>query len=107
MFSEHENNAFMMDGNWKLVGKGVSPPAGPNIRKWELYNLDEDPTEMVNLVKKAPKRARQMMAAWNQWSDEDRVYPKPPAKRRLKGKKVRTQAAGKPDAAGTESRKAR
>jgi len=47
------------------------------------------------------------MAAWNQWSDEDRVYPKPPAKRRLKGKKVRTQAAGKPDAAGTESRKAR
>ncbi len=91
MFSEHENNAFMMDGNWKLVGKGVSLPAGPNIRKWELYNLDEDRTELVNLVNKDPERARQMMAAWNTWSNEDRVYPKPAVKSRRDGGRGKAQ----------------
>lgn len=33
MFSEHENNAFMIEGDWKLVGKGVAEPQGPIKKK--------------------------------------------------------------------------
>ena len=34
MFSEHENNAFMIDGSWKLVGKGVGLSARSG--HWEV-----------------------------------------------------------------------
>jgi arylsulfatase A-like enzyme len=82
MFSEHENNAFMMDGDWKLVGREVAAPKGPDESKWELYNLAADRTELNNLAGKYPERVDQMFRAWKTWADQDKVYPKP-----VKGKK--------------------
>lgn len=84
MFSEHENNAFMMDGDWKLVGRGVSVAGGPKAEKWELYNLQKDRTELNNLVDKAPERTKAMAASWLQWAQEDKVYPKPGKKKKAK-----------------------
>ena len=81
MFSEHENNAFMIDGYWKLVGKGVATPQGKNVKKWELYNLDEDRTELNNLNQKEKKRLREMTDKWEAWAIVDKVYPKPSNKR--------------------------
>ncbi len=81
MFSEHENNAFMIDGSWKLVGKGVATPQGPDIEKWELYNLKEDRTELKNLAQSEHQRLEEMAAAWHAWSLEDKVYPKPSGKK--------------------------
>ncbi|MBN2162030.1 MAG: arylsulfatase [Pontiellaceae bacterium] len=80
MFSEHEDNAFIMDGDWKLVGRGVSVFDGPKAERWELYNLAEDRTELNNLVQSQPDRAGRMAAAWLKWAQEDRVYPKPEKK---------------------------
>jgi len=77
MFSEHENNAFMIDGYWKLVGKGVATPQGTNVKEWELYNLNEDRTELNNLNQKEKKRLREMTDKWEVWATEDKVYPKP------------------------------
>ena len=77
MFSEHENNAFMIDGSWKLVGKGVAAAQGMDIGKWELYNLRNDRTELKNLVEKENQRFKEMVAAWHTWALEDKVYPKP------------------------------
>jgi len=77
MFSEHENNAFMIDGKWKLVGKGVSSPKGPEIEKWELYNLKEDRTELNNLALIKKDRLQSMAKAWHDWALQDKVYPKP------------------------------
>ncbi len=82
MFSEHENNAFMIDGSWKLVGKGVAAQQGPDLGKWELYNLNEDRTELRNLAQKESQRLKEMADAWHAWSLEDRVYPKPSSKRK-------------------------
>lgn len=87
MFSEHENNAFIMNGDWKLVGKGVSSPKGPEENLWELYNLADDRTELNNLVKQQPERARKMMNQWDTWSKEDKVYPKPAEKKKMNKKK--------------------
>jgi arylsulfatase len=82
MFSEHENNAFMIDGKWKLVGRGVSSPIGPEVEKWELYNLREDRTELSNLALTKKDRLKIMAKAWYDWSLKDKVYPKPLKKNR-------------------------
>ena len=84
MFSEHENNAFMIDGSWKLVGKGVATPKGPEIGKWELYNLKTDRTELNNLAKIEARRLQEMAAAWNAWAKVDKVYPKPGGRKKNK-----------------------
>jgi arylsulfatase len=81
MYSEHENNAFMIDGSWKLVGKGVATPNGPDIEKWELYNLDEDRTELKNLALTERQRLEEMADSWHAWSLEHHVYPKPSGKK--------------------------
>ncbi len=80
MYSEHENNAFMIDGSWKLVGKGVATPQGPDIEKWELYNLKDDRTELKNLAQKENQRLKEMADTWHAWALEDKVYPKPSGK---------------------------
>ena len=87
MFSEHENNAFMIEGEWKLVGKGVAAVAGPNMEKWELYNLRQDRTELHDLAKQQPERLKQMAERWHQWSQQDKVYPKPQKTKKKKKKK--------------------
>ena len=85
MFSEHENNAFMIDGSWKVVGKGVATPQGPDIEKWELYNLKDDRTELKNLAQTENRRLKEMADSWHAWSLEDKVYPKPSSKKKKRG----------------------
>jgi arylsulfatase A-like enzyme len=82
MFSEHEYNAFMIDGPWKLVGKGVATPQGPDRDKWELYNLKDDRTELENLAQKENQHLKEMADTWHAWSLEDKVYPKPNTKKK-------------------------
>ncbi|NQY09143.1 MAG: arylsulfatase [Flavobacteriales bacterium] len=82
LFSEHENNAFMIDGPWKLVGKRVAASEGPVHKKWELYNLDEDRTELNNLAETEHSRLKEMADKWYAWALEDKVYPKPSSKKK-------------------------
>ena len=42
-------------GDWKVVQVNASD-------NWELYNLREDPTEMVDLSAKYPERVKEMVA---------------------------------------------
>ncbi len=81
MFSEHENNAFIIDGSWKLVGKGVATSQGPDIEKWELYNLKDDRTELKNLAEEENQRLKELAEIWHAWALEDKVYPKPSGKK--------------------------
>ena len=61
LFFEHERNAALRDGDWKLVGKGALAKNGvrPDV-KWELYNLAADPNEQNNLAKSDPDRVQEM-----------------------------------------------
>ena len=76
LFLEHESNAFVRDGEWKLVGKNVSPPGGLKAHKWELYNLSADGTELNNLSAKDPERVSSMSKQWEEWAKRAHVYPK-------------------------------
>ena len=61
LFFEHEGNAALREGDWKLVGKGALLRDGirPKV-KWELYNLAADPNEQHNLAAAEPERVKEM-----------------------------------------------
>lgn len=75
IFVEHENNAFVRDGDWKLVGKGVSAQPGVIRSKWELYNIRDDRTETKDLAAMFPDRVKRMADQWDAWAKRAQVYP--------------------------------
>jgi arylsulfatase A-like enzyme len=83
LFAEHETNASVRDGNWKLVGRDVATPDGTAAARWELYDLEADRTELNNLAAAQPERVRDLAARWESWAARVGVYPRaanqPPA----------------------------
>ena len=77
IFVEHEKNASVREGDWKLVGKGVATQNGVDPTKWELYNIRQDRTETSDLAFAQPERVKQLAAKWQQWADRVAVHPKP------------------------------
>jgi arylsulfatase len=82
IFIEHENNAFVRDGDWKLVGQGVAANAAVDASKWELYNMVGDRTETHNLAATQPDKVNELAEKWNAWAERVGVYPKPRPKAR-------------------------
>lgn len=76
LFMEHENNAAVRDGDWKLVGRGVATPGGVDPARWELYNLREDRTETHDRAAGMPEKVRELAAQWDAWATRVGVYPK-------------------------------
>jgi arylsulfatase len=60
MFWEHEGNAAVRMGRWKLVRK--YPLA------WELYDMQSDRTEMADLAGRYPDRVEAMAAEYDAWA---------------------------------------
>lgn len=60
VFWEHEGNRAMRDGPWKLVWANDGP--------WELYNMETDRTEMVDLAGSMPGRLAEMQRKWENWA---------------------------------------
>jgi arylsulfatase A-like enzyme len=70
LYWEHEGNAAVREGDWKLVRLGRSGP-------WELYDLKADRTELHNLAAAQPARARELAKKWDAWADRAHVKPYP------------------------------
>lgn len=69
MFWEHEGNAAVRRGNWKLVREYEKP--------WELYDLSKDRTELNDLSANKPVLRKDMIAMWESWATETGVeFPK-------------------------------
>jgi arylsulfatase len=73
MFFEHQGNQAARIGHWKLVRR--------YSQEWELYNLEEDPTELNNLINKQAEKADSLKTMFNQWADKYGVRPWPVKKR--------------------------
>ncbi|MDA7921215.1 arylsulfatase [Verrucomicrobiales bacterium] len=58
-----KNHAYR-EGDWKIIWN-VSPPL--EERKWELYNLKTDRTEMENLAHQHPDLVKSMVSRWQKW----------------------------------------
>jgi arylsulfatase A-like enzyme len=67
---EHEENAAIRVGDWKLVRRAA---AGP----WELYDLAADRSELHDLAAEQPERVNSLAAQWKAWAERCHVYPKP------------------------------
>ncbi len=72
IFWEHEGSQAIRDGEWKLVsevGEG-----------WELYNVNEDRTELNNLAEKEKERLSKMRHSYHTWMERCGVedWPIPP-----------------------------
>jgi len=65
IFWEHEGNAAMRQGKWKLVREYKKP--------WELYDLGKDRAEMTNLMGSKPQLAKKMIAEWTDWASKNKV----------------------------------
>jgi len=76
IFVEHETNAFVRDGNWKLVGKGVADKDGVAPARWELYDMEADRTETNDLAADHPERVARLAGQWDRWAKRVNVYPK-------------------------------
>lgn len=89
IYWEHEGNRAIRIGKWKLVAKGANGP-------WELYDLDEDRSELNDLSEKHSDRTKDMVGKWEAWAIEALAKPWPwNKKNKLSKKKVFTL---KPDA---------
>lgn len=69
LFWEHNGQAAVREGDWKLVCVKNGP--------WELYNVAEDRTELKNLAGKEPGRVKTLEAKWEAWAKRAGVFPKP------------------------------
>ena len=68
LFFEHEGNAAVRDGKWKLVR---NYPAD-----WELYDMEADRTELNDLAAQHPDRVREMAAMYDAWAARCGVIPR-------------------------------
>ncbi|GLO67948.1 arylsulfatase [Oceanobacillus sp. E9] len=65
---EHEHHCGVRKGKWKLS----------KVREmdWELYDIDNDRTEMNNIKDHYPELVKEMINIWEDWADRTDVYPK-------------------------------
>ena len=68
MFWEHEGNAAVRIGRWKLVKR--YPLA------WELYDMEADRTELHDLSAQQPERVADMAAQYEAWAARCGVIPR-------------------------------
>ena len=67
IFWEHESSRAVRDGKWKLVAKADEP--------WELYDLENDRTELHNLATANPDQLKALSAEWDAWAARANVLP--------------------------------
>jgi len=69
LFWEHEGNAAVRQGKWKLVREYEQP--------WELYDMESDRTELNDLADQMPVRRNNMIRMWENWAQANEVsFPK-------------------------------
>ena len=72
---EHEGNAAIRKGEWKLVGKKVMLPDSTLEDRWELYNLAEDRSELNDLSESNPEKFRELLELFTEEAWRVRFFP--------------------------------
>ena len=70
IYWEHEGNRAVRIGKWKLV---AAFPAG----RWELYDMEQDRTELHDLAAAKPGLVEAMTAQWELWAQRTHAIPWP------------------------------
>jgi len=67
---EHYGKAAIRKGNWKLVRLGYRKP-------WELYDIENDRSELNNLADKQPELTAELAKLWEKHAHRTKIYPLP------------------------------
>jgi arylsulfatase A-like enzyme len=67
LFWEWSRGKAVRDGDWKIVAWGKDAP-------WELYNVEEDPTETNNLAGVHPEMVKQMDKLFADWKKDNEQW---------------------------------
>jgi len=96
---EIQGNGAIRDGRWKLVRcysdrRQGDTRLGPRTGQWELYDMENDPTESRDLAAAQPERVREMAARYEVWAKGAGVIPQedyaPEVERFLKASQQKT-----------------
>jgi len=88
-FWEHEGNAAIRDGDWKLVRLGRNG-------QWELYDLKTDRTELHDCATAHADKVRELAAKWEAWAVRTQVTPYPD------GEESRKSGAGRKETSAVD-----
>jgi len=68
LFWEHEASRAIRMGKWKLVARAATPMyfTPDDEERWELYDLENDPSETTDLAAEQPERVKKMAARWEE-----------------------------------------
>lgn len=70
LYFEHGGNRAVRAGKWKLTTSG-----GRKYVKWELYDIENDRTEMNDLSKIMPEKTQELIEIWYKWANRTYVLP--------------------------------
>ena len=68
LFWEHEGNAAVRIGDWKLVKKYPGD--------WELYHMKQNRTETEDLASQYPDKVQEMSRLYENWAKRCGVIPR-------------------------------
>jgi arylsulfatase len=76
---EHERNAALLEGDWKLVGQKVIARNSlvKDEKKWHLYNLANDPAEQIDRSQNDPERLTRMIKTLEHEASRIFILPAP------------------------------
>ena len=74
---EHYGNRAIRLGKWKLVALRSNTSRLDYTVGWELYDMENDRTEMKDLSKEFPDKVKALQDLWYQHAWYTRIYPKP------------------------------
>ncbi len=74
LYFEHQGNAAVRSGKWKLVRTHGKP--------WELYDLEADRTELHDLAGEEPAKVAELKAKWKAWAESVGVQKWPIKRKR-------------------------
>lgn len=68
LFWEHEGNRAVRNGYWKMVSTYPED-------KWQLYNLQDDPTELKDVTAANPAKTESLKRLYEKWAVQNQVLP--------------------------------
>lgn len=63
LYWEHEGNRAVRDKEWKLVWDR-------DVKRWELFNLEQDRTEQLDQSSTFPVKAKKLRQKWEAWAKQ-------------------------------------
>jgi len=79
IFWEHEGNRAIRVGKWKLVSRTQKNKkfTVSDENAWELYDMDNDPTETKNLASAYPEKVKELSVLWEKEALRTKAKPWP------------------------------